>query len=80
MPAGCVCITAASAVLTHHIWTAAKAAASTTAQTLDADVLTLHARVQVLEGEKGVKCYGLAKTMSDNFKYVGYEGEPHNVS
>jgi len=39
-------------------------------------MLTLHARAQVLEGEKGVKCYGLAKTMSDNFKYVGYEGAP----
>ena len=29
---------------------------------------------QVLEGEKGVKCYGLAKTLSDNIKYLGYEG------
>ena len=29
---------------------------------------------QVLESEKGAKCYGLAKTMSDNIKYVGYEG------
>jgi len=34
----------------------------------------------VLEGEKGVKCYGLAKTMSDNFKYVGYEGAPIDVA
>ena len=40
----------------------------------------LHACAQVLEGEKGVKCYGLAKTMSDNFKYVGYEGAVINVA
>jgi hypothetical protein len=35
----------------------------------------VHPGSQVLEGEKGAMCYGLAKTLSDNIKYVGYEGQ-----